>query len=112
MRLTLATLFQPTSSAASFEVHNSISRIQPVPTTHDVSVGVGWPYSMRTELKCGIKRRSGSLSLRKDVVGRMIFDHLQLISSLLKIQQTLSWRYFRFFFAIVPGFKVTDRQTM
>ena len=91
MPLTLATLSQPTSSAASCEVNNSVSRIQTVPTGHDVSVGVGWRCSMRMEIKCGIKGRSGPLSLRKDLVGRMIFDHLQLISSLLEIQQTLLW---------------------
>ena len=52
---------------------------------------------MRIEIKCGIKGRSGPLSLRKDLVRRMIFDHLQLISSLLEIQQTLLWPYLRFF---------------
>ena len=112
MPLTLATLSQPTSSAASFEVNNSVSRIQTVPTVPDVSVGVGRPCSMRTECKCGIKRRSGSLSVRKDVARRMIFDHLRLMSSLSEIQHTLPRPYFRFFFTIVPGFKVTDGQTM
>ena len=97
MPLTLATLSQPTSSAASFEVNNSVSRIQTVPTVPDVSVGVGRPCSMKTEFRCGIKRRSGSLSVGKDVARRMIFDHLRLMSSLSEIQQTLPRPYFRFF---------------
>ena len=97
MPLTLATLSQPTSSAASFEANNSVSRIQTVSTAPDVSVGVGWPCSTGTEFKCGIKRRSGSLILREDVARRMIFDHLRLMSSLLEIQQTLLRPYFRFF---------------
>ena len=98
MPLTLATHSQPTSSTASLEVKKSVSRIQTVPTTPDVSVGVGWPCTMRTEFKYGI-RRSGSQSLRKDVARRMIFDHLRLMSSPLGIQQRHSLGHiFAFFF--------------
>ena len=68
---------------------------------------------MRTEFNYGI-RRSGSQSLRKDVARRMIFDHLRLMSSPLGIQQrhSLGHIFAFFFFAIVLGFKVTDRESM
>lgn len=61
------------------------------------------------DFKCGIRRRSGSLSLRKGVGRRMIFDHLRLMSSLLEIQQTLPRTYFRFF--LMQLFQASKSQT-
>lgn len=73
-----------------------------IPTGYDLSVGVGRRYAIREAFGCGMRRRLRRLFLCK-VAWRMICDHSQ------GIQKTILRPIF---FAIVPGFKVTDRQSM